>query len=397
MKNNSTIPELIFKKISESISDEEFKELTAWINRNEENKQIYDDLLDEEYIKNALNEYSKYDVHNAWIKTEVRLKLKKAKFRLLSNSLLRYAAILIISLLIGSYYYYQSTINEDAKIAQTTIQFPFKPGSQKALLTLSNGEKIGVGKNEKVNTIKISASTEILDTNYTLVYDKSNFTSDNLEYHTLTTPKGGEYSLVLADGSKIWLNAASELKYPVSFSGSERKVYMEGEAYFEIAKNKDKPFIVHTKGYDVEVLGTKFNVIAYNDEQQIATTLDEGSVKITTTEKGKPVYLTPGQQAVLHKNSAKIDIVDVDTYPYSSWKNGLFVFQSESLGNITRKISRWYNCEFQFADADLENARFTGTLSRDTELGELLKIISQTCAIEFAVNQHNTIVISKTY
>lgn len=395
MKNELNIPELIFNKISENISVDELRELTEWINLSDENKQIYEDVINQENIKTALNKYFKYDIQKAWIKTEERLVPKKANFILLTYKILRYAAILAIPILIGGYLIYQTTISENTKIEQTTSEFPFKPGNQKAILTLSNGEEISVGKNKGANNIRISESMEVIDTNYTLVYDKINSTSVDLEYNILKTPKGGEYSLLLADGSKVWLNAASELKFPVCLSGSERKVFLEGEAYFEIAKNKDKSFIVQTNGYDAQVLGTSFNITAYNDERQITTTLVEGSVKITASEKENSVYITPGQQAVLQENSAKIKITDVDTYQYTSWKDGLFVFKSKPLGSITKKFSRWYNCEIQFADSELENTKFTGTLRRDTDLGELLNIISQTCSIEFTFNKNNIIIISK--
>ena len=262
-------------------------------------------------------------------------------------------------------------------------------------MTLVSGEEIGVGKYKEANKIRISESKEVIDTNYTLVYNKINSTPVDLEYNTLKTPKGCEYSIILADGAKVRLNAASELRYPVSFSGSERKVFVEGEAYFEIAKNKNKPFIVHTNGYDVQVLGTSFNIMAYNDEQQITTTLVEGSVKIIASEDKKSIYITPGQQAVLQENSAKIEIADVNTYQYTSWKDGLFVFESEPLGSITKKFSRWYNCEIQFTDSELKNTKFTGTLRRDTDLRELLNIISQTCQIDFNVNEKNVLIISK--
>lgn len=395
MKNELNIPELIFNKISENISVDKLRELTEWINLSDENKQIYEDVINQENIKTALNKYFKYDIQKAWIKTEERLVPKKANFILLTYKILRYAAILAIPILIGGYLIYQTTISENTKIEQTTSEFPFKPGNQKAILTLSNGEEISVGKNKGANNIRISESMEVIDTNYTLVYDKINSTSVDLEYNILKTPKGGEYSLLLADGSKVWLNAASELKFPVYLSGSERKVFLEGEAYFEIAKNKDKSFIVQTNGYDVQVLGTSFNITAYNDERQITTTLVEGSVKITASEKENSVYITPGQQAVLQENSAKIKITDVDTYQYTSWKDGLFVFKSKPLGSITKKFSRWFNCEIQFADSELENTKFTGTLRRDTDLGELLNIISQTCSIEFTFNKNNIIIISK--
>jgi len=395
MKNELNIPELIFKKISENITDDELRELTDWINLNDENKQIYEDVINQENIKTALNKYFKCDIQKAWIKTEKRLIPKETNFIILTNKILRYAAILAIPILIGSYLIYQTTISDNTRIVQSITELPFKPGNQKAFLTLNSGEEIGVGKFKRANNIRISEFEEVTDSNYTLLYNQSISTPATLEYNILKTPKGGEYSLVLADGSKVKLNASSELRYPVSFSGSERKVFIEGEAYFEIAKNKDKPFIVHTHGYDVQVLGTSFNVSAYKDEKQIATTLIEGSIKIIEHNTKNTVLITPGQQAVLQENSTKINITNVDTHQYSSWKEGLFVFKSEPLSSIVKKCARWYNCKIQFADSELENTKFTGTLRRDTDLGELLNIISQTCQINFTIDENNVIIINK--
>lgn len=396
MKNYSNIPKLIFKKITENISDEEFRELKNWINLSTENKQIYEESINHDNIYAALKKYFKYDIDKAWIKTEKRLSPAKGNIRQLSYKVLRYAAFISIPLLIAGYLLYlNNIIPGNTKITKADTELSFKPGNQKAILTLSNGEEVAVGKHKYANNITVSESTQVIDTNYTLVYGSGETSPKALEYNTLQTPKGSEYSLVLADGSKVWLNADSKLKYPVSFSDTVRKVFIEGEAYFEIAENKDKPFIVHTNDYDVNVLGTSFNVMAYNNEQQTATTLVEGSVKITRPESESPVYLIPGQQAVLKEQSNKIEITKVDTYQYTSWKDGLFVFKSEPLGNIAKKFSRWYDCEIQFTDMELKNARFTGTLKKNTDLGELLNIISQTCQIDFTVNENNVLIISK--
>ena len=393
MKNYSRIPELIFKRISESISDKEFQELENWINLSEENKRIYEVTINDDNIKSALKKYFKYDVDSAWIKTEKRLIPKSNTIKLLSNKVLRYAALLSIPLLIAGYLTILFISDSDNNVAKSMIELPFKPGNQKAILTLNNGQEVAVGKQQLAESIKVSELIEVIDSNFTLIYDNENIASKTLEYNTLQTPKGGEYSLVLADGSKVWLNADSKLKYPVAFSDTVRQVFIEGEAYFEIAENKNKPFIVQTNSYSINVLGTSFNVMAYNDEHQVVTTLIEGSVKITQSESS--INLIPGQQAVLEEESDDIKVATVDTYQYTSWKDGLFVFKSESLSSIVKKFSRWYDCEIQFVDTDLGNKRFTGTLKRDTDLEKLLNIISQTCQIDFKVNKNNVLTISK--
>lgn len=391
MKNYIKIPELIFKKITEKISKDESQQLEDWINLNEENKLIYKEATKDENIKAALKKYFNYDVDSAWIKTEKRLNPKT--IRLLSNKLLRYAAFLTIPLLIAGYLTLRF-ISDSNYLNKSLTDLPFEPGSEKAILTLSNGEEVVVGKHKLANSIKVSESLEVIDSNYTLVYETDKSSPKDLEYNTLQTPKGGEYSLVLADGSKVWLNADSKLKYPIAFSETERTVFIEGEAYFEIAEDKNKPFIVHTSAYSVNVLGTSFNVMAYNDEQKIATTLVEGSVKITKPDIENPIYLIPGQQAILPNKSNKIEIKSVDTHHFTAWKEGLFVFQSEQLGSIAKKLSRWYDCEIHFEDLKLQETKFTGSLRRNTELEELLNIISQTCNINFTLNENKVLIIS---
>ncbi len=388
---HSNIPELIFKKITQNISNKDLKKLEAWINQSPENKAIYKETINHDNINSALKYYFKYDVDSAWIKTEKRLRQVNRKTKQLTIKIIRYAAAITIPLLVAGYIFLLSPKPADSII----VDIPFKPGNQKAILTLSNGEIVAIGKNFKANNIKISESSLITDSSYTLIYGPEITSPKIIEYNTLQTPKGGEYSLILADGSKAWLNADSKLKYPISFSDSERKIFLEGEAYFEVTTNKNKPFIVHTNGYDITVLGTSFNVMAYNNEKHIATTLLEGSVKINQTELNNTIYLTPGQQAILNKDSNIIETATVDTYQYISWKDGLFVFKSEPLASIANKFSRWYNCEIQFTDESIKNTKFTGTLNKHTSLGDLLNTISQTCLINFSVNANNVLIISK--
>jgi ferric-dicitrate binding protein FerR (iron transport regulator) len=194
---------------------------------------------------------------------------------------------------------------------------------------------------------------------------------------------GGQYQLLLPDGSKVWLNSGSSIRFPTAFIGKERVVELKGEAFFDIKENKKMPFIVRTNNsMDIKVLGTQFNVMAYEDEKSINTTLLEGSVQILK-ETGS-TYLEPGQAAVLNKGSGKIKVAPADIEDAVAWKNGYFIFSNENIESIMRKVSRWYNVEIEY-QGNLNNKDFVGTISRDKNISELLKMLELTGAIHFRI------------
>lgn len=260
------------------------------------------------------------------------------------------------------------------------------PGTNKAILTLSNGQKITVtdslsGQLASENGITVSKTAEGL-----LVYK----IAENVrklspeKYNTIETPKGGKYQIILPDGTKIWLNAASTLKYPASFSNySERRVELSGEAYFEVTKDKAHPFIVKTERQEVEVLGTHFNVNSYKDEPDTKTTLLEGSVKINA--RGIPaIVIKPGEQALASANNIYVKTVDVAQA--IDWKNDEFVFKNENLASIMRKISRWYDVEIEFIDDKAAKESFSGSLSRQNSVSEVLKTLELTDRVHFEID-----------
>jgi ferric-dicitrate binding protein FerR (iron transport regulator) len=222
------------------------------------------------------------------------------------------------------------------------------------------------------------------------VYDgtKASNQGSLISYNTLSTPRGGQYQLVLPDGSKVWLNASSSIHFPTAFAGHERNVELTGEAYFEIAKNKQKPFHVNVNGMQVEVLGTHFNVNAYGDEGAIKTSLLEGSVKI---KKGNiSGLLKPGQQGVLKKNSTDLEIKNADMNEAIAWKNGLFEFDGADIKSIMREIGRWYDVDVVYA-GKVPDRRFEGKISRDAQLSDVLKILALS-NVKFSVEGKKIIV-----
>jgi ferric-dicitrate binding protein FerR (iron transport regulator) len=245
------------------------------------------------------------------------------------------------------------------------------PGGNHAILTMADGSQIVLDSIQDGNISNGTAT--ISKQGGLLVYDGS-FSKKNapIAFNTLITPRGGQYKIVLADGSKVWLNASSSLHFPTSFTGKERDVDLTGEAYFEIAKNKKKPFHVNVNGYRVEVLGTHFDVNAYADEGAIKTSLLQGSVKI---KKGNIIgMLKPGQQGVLAKNGTSIEIKKTDMNEVVAWKNGLFQFDGADIKSVMRQIGRWYDVEILYV-GKVPDRRFEGKISRDAQLSDVLRIL----------------------
>lgn len=282
--------------------------------------------------------------------------------------------------------------------AEQLVKTEIHPGGNKAILTLANGSKIsltdaGNGQIANQNGIKVTKAA-----NGQLVYtitDRENLpgasSSTDLDAsNTIETPKGGQYQVVLPDGSKVWLNAYSSLKFPVSFvNRNERRVELSGEAYFEVTHNKELPFRVVTNRQTVEVLGTHFNVNAYADDATTKTTLLQGMVRVTAANRS--AILNPGQQAKLNNS---LDVSEVNTEEAVAWKNGYFNFDDEKLENIMRSVSRWYNVDVVFADQSLRNETFGAVTTRFASINTLLKMIEQTGDARFSI-QGSTITISK--
>jgi transmembrane sensor len=269
------------------------------------------------------------------------------------------------------------------------------PGGNKAYLTMANGSVITLNglKNGTLGTqtgVKINKVKDGV-----LSYDKQaaggqNTDAQELAYNMINTPRGGEYQLVLADGTKVWLNSASSLKYPAAFYGKERKVELTGEAYFEVAKDHTKPFIVSVNGMNVQVLGTHFNVMAYSDEKVIKTTLLEGSVKLTNQDQ--QAMLKPGQQGVFNDQQASFNVGDVDVEDVVAWKNGLFAFNNEDIQTIMKRISRWYDVDVIFPEK-FRRKNFGGTVSRFKDVSEVLHSLELTGSVHFKTEGRRIIVM----
>lgn len=270
-----------------------------------------------------------------------------------------------------------------ANHSQVSVQVSdIGPGGNKGTLQLSNNKIIAL--DEMKNGASMKQGNLILRKtgDGQLVFQVSSDVQPKAEqeYNTLTTPAGGQYQAILPDGSRVWLNAASSLKFPTSFRGSTRRVELSGEGYFEISKVKGKTFVVNAKTMEVEVLGTHFNINAYPNEQLTLATLVEGSVKINADGNSK--ILVPNEQAQVRKNKIKVE--KVDAQDALAWKDGLFVFDNEDIHDIMNKLERWYNVRVEYQDPDIDE-KFAATISKFKKLSEVLKVLEATGTIHFKI------------
>ena len=309
------------------------------------------------------------------------------------------AAAALLLLAVGSYFifFFKSSNQGIANTNQTqpNLTNDIAPGGNKALLTLSDGSTI-ILDNANNGTIVQEGNIKVekLD-NGLLAYNingKMLTEKDEAFYNTITTPRGGQYQVTLSDGTKVWLNAASSIRFPVVFTGNERKVDITGETYFEVAKNASKPFKVKTGTSLVEVLGTHFNVNAYDDEATIRTTLLEGSVKVSSNNQA-PKFLQPGQQSGISKEG-KITIFDnADTEEAIAWINGRFQYKSADIQAILRQISRWYDVDVEYkGDVDIH---FTGQLPRNQNVSGVFEKLALTGEVNFKIDGRKIIVSPK--
>jgi len=266
----------------------------------------------------------------------------------------------------------------------------FKPGGNKALLTLADGTIINLDDAQNGLLAQQGASAVRKDQAGQLVYTPGagKTEASAAAMNTVATPRGGQYQLELPDGSKVWLNAASSLRFPTVFTGRERRVELTGEAYFEVAKNKQMPFKVSVGATEVAVLGTHFNVMAYADEPSLTTTLLEGAVQVSSGMHH--ALLRPGQQA-RRQVGGTIAVADVDPQNAVAWKNGQFIFNDESIESIMRQISRWYDVEVEFQGA-MAGKEFNGAVSRFDNASQVLHMLELTGAIHFKTQGHRIIV-----
>lgn len=410
MPLNSHIAQLIIKHLQETITAEEAQTLQQWIAANQKNRFLFDKLTNSDWLQQEVNDHA---VSEARIKERVFAALpelqdtttespKRGWIRWMSVA----AAVLIV-VSIGWYVWQGKTKPEIVAAHQTPVATVIPAGGNKATLTLADGTVIDLDKAGNGTIATEGKTTVNKKEDGQLEYKSATSTKQGvITYNMLTTPRGGQYQLLLPDGSKVWLNAASSIKYPTAFAGNERRVEITGEAYFEITHDAVRPFKVMIypadggpgRGGEVEVLGTHFNINAYGDEQTIVTTLLEGKIKITPVEVVNKVVtathpvntaraykvINPGEEAQIN-NKADITIrKNVDTESAVAWMKGFFDFHNASLKTVMKQVSRWYSVDVEYTKAMPEQT-FEGNIDRNIPLNELLELLQQYGSAKFKI------------
>lgn len=392
-KREEEILRLVTSFSKGELSEEEFTSLKELLEKDESNKAYFKKYLKFFNKTRGVGCWEQLDSEKAW--ASVSSEINKPALKVSStNRFMRvfaYAASVIILMAVVGYFYNSNILNYRSMAKIDSI----KPGSTKAVLTLSDGSVVDLEKNMS-GLISDQGGTEVLkDSSDNLVY-KGKRHLDELSqepiYNTIRVPKGGEYSLKLSDGTKVWLNSETVLRFPVDFVGKTRRVYVKGEAFFDVEHNKQKPFIVEANGSTVKVLGTRFNVSAYSNNDAVVTTLVEGKVRVGN--KNDKADIEPGQQSIVYKEGKKIDIREVDVSVYTAWISGVFEFEDMSLEYIVDQLERWYEVEFVFADESLKDVRFTGAAGKDKRLTYVLEMIEELSKVKFVL-KGETIIIRK--
>lgn len=361
------IKELIEKYLEGTLTPEEKGLLESWYSHEAESNP--DGISDQE-VKESLK------------RIQARLPLERQESRRSHWPRIAAAAAIVLVSGVGLFVYIQKQFIQQP--IETAYKNDVEPGSNKAFLTLADGKRITLADAANGTLAKQAGVliTKIADGKLEYTISDPKVKASTIEYNIIETPKGGRYQVNLPDGSKIWLNAASLLKFPATFASlKERKVELSGEAYFEVAQNDAHPFIVTTDKQTVKVLGTHFNISSYANDPAIKTTLLEGSVKVTGT-RGNNKVLQPGQQSSLIDGHMIVE--NIDTELAVAWKNNQFMFESERIENIMKMVERWYNVEVEYV-GEIPDDRFGGAVSRFDNVSKVLSILELTGKVHFRI------------
>tara|TARA_R110002124_G_scaffold82858_2_gene217341 strand:+ start:631 stop:1821 length:1191 start_codon:yes stop_codon:yes gene_type:complete len=377
------IADLISRYLKGELSVEELAQLREWAHADHKNQAMLEGLENGETLEKELAFYASVDKDSAWRKLTHTLKENPEQR---TKPLMRYwryaAAIMVMGVFLYATFElaYKRKSSQISKVEVPPLRNDLLPGGDKATLTLSDGLVIAL-EDMRDGTVKEENGIRISKNNGQIAYEIINIESPGeVYYHTIRTPVGGQYHVVLPDGSKVWLNSESSLHFPTVFRGTERVVDLAGEGYFEIAKNPEMPFLVHTEKTNVKVLGTHFNLMAYPNELFSQTTLLEGSVEVSDGVQNKT--LKPGQQAFI---GGGISIKKVNPDEAIAWKNGYFLFESEDLKTILRQLRRWYGFEI-VNDELVPNKHFTAYISRNNTLSQVLKMLEMSGELKFKID-----------
>lgn len=370
------IATLILAYLRNEIDAEGRKKLDSWLNESASHGVLLARVQDEELQMEDIRKIMSYDANKAWM--EVTRKVARRRGRKL-GMIYRVAAsvIVVLGVSLALWMSRNEKVNT-SKVVEVAQVAEIVPGRPMATLTVASG---AVYQLDTLDNVALSSTLAANNGKEVIFTDLQGHDSlVEVRYNKIEIPRGGEYKITLSDGTRVHLNSQTELRFPESFANSDRRVvYLSGEAYFEVAKNAAKPFIVCCRNYNVKVLGTSFNVNDYKDEKDSKTTLASGKVEIDMN--GRQTVLNPGQQAVI--KAGRVDVKEVDVEVYTTWMHENFRFQSEAVEEIMKKLARWYNIDVVYLGESVKNYHFTGYLPRYADISDVLDLLSLTTKIKF--------------
>ena len=377
------IADLIYKDKIGIATEDERRELQAWLEESDFNRQIFDELSKGSALSRDYEEYRAVHREQVWNQIEQQIAPRR---RNLSWQWMGYAASVIVLIVAGWFVFTMTGRNESQKEVKRVATIT--PGERKAILYLEKGKKVVLGGMDGV-IVDDSLCGRIEQVDEALVYQSETGVKEE-RMNVLEIPKGGEFNVALADGTRVWLNAGTKLTYPVAFVGEERRVRLEGEAYFEVKRDEAKPFIVDLNGMKVTVLGTSFNLKSFRQDGRTTATLVSGKVEVSTDTR--KIVLEPNQQADLLVDKDSLNVREVDAEAYRAWTKGQFVFRRERLESILDDVARWYNVTVFYEQGGAKDIVFSGIMERYADISETLKMLEKTGKVSFTVDEQKIIV-----
>lgn len=394
MHKVSHIASLIIGDMQERLSADERQELEAWLQADEENHQLYQDLMNAENLNHGLNELNSYDPDQAFEKLTHKILLTEATGKRVYFKIWWYMVAALLVLVAGGIAYFSLNKPEKPTTPASVVVAQKKapgttPDTKKAVLILADGSTIPLSEMNNGSIARQGNVTIHKNQNGQLAYILTGATANTTGSNTLRTPRGGEYQVVLDDGTKIWLNSASTLQFPVHFNADDRRVALTGEAYFEVESSlipnsggRKKSFTVNVDNMEVQAVGTSFNISAYKEDNRSQTTVVEGLVKVNRNNKSN--LLTPGKKLIAHDSSVTVE--EADIHQEIAWKNGEFVFRNTSLKMVMNELARWYDMDVAY-DPGVPSLHFSGEVQRESNIRSVLNMLEYTGGVTFTIKK----------
>lgn len=371
------ITDLIYREFLGELSEKEREELDRWIDSDIRHKQYHEQLFTN-YSLDRIKSLDVVDTVAAWEKWSGRNRTKRLVWEYV-----RYAAVIVLLISVASWLYFGKEQNGNVPVIVANGEMS-KRGA--AILTIEGKERIVLEKSA-FGRLQDDAGINVVDSS-TLFYG-AGMKGGQTVMHVLEVPRRGEFFILLSDSTRVWINAESRLRYPSVFKGDERVVELEGEAYFEVHEDRERPFVVRTGGIEVEVLGTRFNVVSYKDVPDVVTTLVAGKVRVNvpTGKNVEGIVLSPGMQSAYNKETGEVEIKrGIDTRLYTAWTRGNFMYENVRLEEMMREIGRWYDMDIVFGDQKARDLEFTGEFKRYNNFEQVLKFLQLTRKVDVKVD-----------